>query len=655
MLVLIGLGIIELLLLSGQSGEIPILIGSSNAQWIKEDTGVYLHAWTKELHSISFKRKIEIENRQSSIVINIKAYQTARIYLNGDLVSEIAGVNTLIASSELDLTPYLKERESNDLLVVVSNNTGPPALFIDSVTPVFRTDENWQVSSDGELWRSARNAASVEHSKISEQLIPPWMAFVEQWKFYTILFILGSSFAMGWRYFLRGKSITIQKIQVGIVGFRWILITGTAILFLQNFILTHYLHFPIMGMDLPEHFRYIQYIVERHQLPLATDGLQMFQPPLAYILNAQILKLIGVNGIIMNDLGVNSKALYLVDAITMLVSLGSIYFSCRMVELAFTHHAFLKIGAMTIAATLPASIYMAHNFGNEPYFAFLGTLLLYLWVHVFTATGKIPERKEILLFGIVCGLALLAKTSAAIMVLVLMIVIWYQQRRNNVSITIVIKQSGWILGCIVLVCGWWYLRNLVLLGKPFIGGWEAGRGFDWWQYPGYRVPEHLFRFGEALVYPYCAGISGFWDGLYSSLWGDGFMSSITDPAQFPKWNIPAMQALYIQALLVSIAIIVGVGRALIASPEAAIKIPIIMGCAGLIIAFVGAVFHLYATIPIFTAVKGSYLMALAPCLGILAAWGIEPWTRNTAAKVIVSGFLAVWVGSVWSSFLIALR
>lgn len=82
-LVLIGFGIIEFFLLSGQSGKIPILISSSNAQWIKEDTGVYLHAWTKELHSISFKRKIEIENRQSSIVINIKAYQTARIYLSG--------------------------------------------------------------------------------------------------------------------------------------------------------------------------------------------------------------------------------------------------------------------------------------------------------------------------------------------------------------------------------------------------------------------------------------------------------------------------------------------------------------------------------------------------------------------------------------------
>ncbi len=133
------------------------------------------------------------------------------------------------------------------------------------------------------------------------------------------------------------------------------------------------------------------------------------------------------------------------------------------------------------------------------------------------------------------------------------------------------------------------------------------------------------------------------------------MASVTDPAQFPKWNIPMMQALYILALPVSIAIIMGVGRTLIASPEAAIKIPIIMGCAGLVIAFVGAMFYLYATVPIYSAAKGSYLIALAPCLGILAAWGIEPWTRNTAAKVVVSGFLAVWVGSVWSSFLITLR
>lgn len=655
MLVFIILIVMEFSFLLIRSEDIPVLSGNSNARWIKEDTEIDLKSRSRIAGSTFFKRQIKVEKLQLPTVIRVKAYRTARIYLNEKLIYEMAGVNTLVASGVLDLASYLKEGESNTLLVVVGNHTGPPALFVDSKTPFFRTDESWLVSTNGNLWRPAKDVASNERSKISEQLITPWRAFIKQWKFYATLFILGLSFAVGWRYFLHGKTPSIQKIQAGVVGFRWILITGTAILFWRNFILTHHLHLPVMGMDLPEHFRYLQYVIERNQLPLAADGIQMFQPPLAYILNAQILKFIGVSGIIINNLGIDSKALYLVDSVTIMVSLGSVYFACRTAELAFKSHTFLKISSMAVAATLPASIYMAHAFGNEPYFAFFGTLTLYLGFCVFFTAGKIAGIKEILLFGIICGLALLAKTSAIILILVLLIAIWNQQRQHGIPLPITIKQFGAILGCIALVSGWWYFRNFILLGKPFIGGWEVGRGFDWWQYPGYRTLKHLFHFGEALVYPFCAGISGFWDGLYSSLWGDGLMSSVIDPAQFPNWNIPAMQALYILALPISVAIIVGVGRALIASSEVAVKIPIIMVCAGLVMFFIGAMFHLYATVPIYSAVKGSYLIALAPCLGILAAWGIEPLVKRTTGMVIVSGFLAVWVGSVWSSFLITMR
>ena len=30
-----------------------------------------------------------------------------------------------------------------------------------------------------------------------------------------------------------------------------------------------------------------------------------------------------------------------------------------------------------------------------------------------------------------------------------------------------------------LLAGWYYVRNWVLLGRPFVGGWERGRGLDW--------------------------------------------------------------------------------------------------------------------------------------------------------------------------------
>ena len=41
---------------------------------------------------------------------------------------------------------------------------------------------------------------------------------------------------------------------------------------------------PDFGFDLREHYEYVQHITHSRSLPLATEGWQMFQPPLFYLL-----------------------------------------------------------------------------------------------------------------------------------------------------------------------------------------------------------------------------------------------------------------------------------------------------------------------------------------------------------------------------------
>jgi hypothetical protein len=73
--------------------------------------------------------------------------------------------------------------------------------------------------------------------------------------------------------------------------------------------------------------------------------------------------------------------------------------------------------------------------------------------------------------------------------------------------------------------------------------------------------------------------------------------------------------------------------------------------AALLILYLGAAFHLYAGVPIYSAAKGTYLTALAPCLGILGAWGLEPLLRQRGAgQALVAGFLGAWLACVGLAF-----
>jgi 4-amino-4-deoxy-L-arabinose transferase-like glycosyltransferase len=344
--------------------------------------------------------------------------------------------------------------------------------------------------------------------------------------------------------------------------------------------------------------------------------------------------------------GYAPDAVYATRALTMGVCLVTVYFALRSVERVFAGQPAQQALGMVIAATLPASIYMGHAFGNEPYFACCAALALYLLVTA-PPQERRPRITHAVLLGLTCGLALLAKTSAVLLTAVFAVVLAAQGWRGRRCAAL--KEVAVFLACCALVAGWWYLRNLIELGRPFVGGWEQGRGIDWWQYPGYRTLTHLTGFGAVFVQPVYAGLAGFWDSVYSSLWGDGYLSGITGLPRAPDWNLPAMAALYLLAVPLTLAVIAGTLRTLLAPAEPPLALATSVSAAMLLL-FLAAMLHLYATVPIYSAAKGSYLMALAPGLGILAAWGAGPLLQLRAAQVIAAGVMSVWIGAVGLAF-----
>ena len=73
-----------------------------------------------------------------------------------------------------------------------------------------------------------------------------------------------------------------------------------------------------------------------------------------------------------------------------------------------------------------------------------------------------------------------------------------------------------ILGSLLIVCGWHYVRVWAHFGKPLVGNWDACMPFAWWQEPGYHTWSWYARFGQALVCPLFSSFNGLADGIYSS-------------------------------------------------------------------------------------------------------------------------------------------
>lgn len=621
----------EALFLLSRADVIPILSDSYDARWIRMAAPVNLAAQPRRTQYVAFRQQFQVEPPPAALWIRVRAYRAVTLYLNGIRVAAEPTVGEAIVELQVDLAPHLRPGR-NELVAMVANNRGPPALLTGGELPVLNSGPDWQASADGRSWQRANVATQPEHSELAHAFPSPVEAFSSRWLPSILLFVGGALAA------LVGPRLPPVWQRNCLVLFRWGLLLGLALIFWYNF-----RHVPPhVGMDLSAHLDYLEFLLTRQALPLATDGWQMFQPPLAYLLLAAVVP---VGREILADLDVTLTA----RALTMAAVLLAAMLGSRAVMHALRDRMLSQWVGVTVSIFFPASLYLAHAFGNEPFFALFAALLFY-WVAVRMDGPGRDHLAHAFILGVICGLALLTKTSAVILVAVMA---WMILRSAGMRTVTGRRVGSRNLAAFALstslVGGWWYLRNLVELGRPFVGGWDANRGIDWWQYPGYRLWGHLVSFGEALIRPVMAGVHSFWDGLYGSLWGDGYLSGIIARAYAPNWDYAAMHTLYLLAVPVTLAIIAGLLRIFWAQSKLRPGLLIEVSAIALLL-YLGIMFHLYATIPIYSAAKGSYLAALAPGMGLLAAWGVESMPCTPARRVLTGGVLALWIGTVASAF-----
>lgn len=610
-----------------------VILIDGTGRWIKADEPTSLRARLVARRQTAFHRTFDLSKKPDSLALKVRSFRDCQVFVNGaQIEADARGSSRWVVGDLYQVAGALREGP-NDVVIVVENDHGPPALLVESGLPELTTGPAWQVDLEpGHSTRVRLLAEGLSHP-IQEAFPSASDGLVRVAPYLAGAFLLG--FAAALYHSAEGRlkpawRVTPSRVR-WLLAWAWLVLCANTLLRLD----------PYVGFDVRGHLDYIGFILSRGNLPLATDGWQTFQSPLFYVLSAALFRI--------GTLFVPPPlAMHVARLLPMLSGLALIEISYRAAVRIFPSRPDLQTVATVVAATVPMTFYSCQEIGNEPVAGAIGAGLLYLCLEEVTAADRPKRRWKGVRLGALFGIALLAKVSAVVLTPVLAGVLWYRFRGRGVG---PILTAGFgFLASAGLISGWYFVRNWIRLGRPFIGGWDPARGIDWWQDPGYRTPLDFFRFGEALVRPIYSALAGFWDGLYATFWLDGYASSIVVRSAAPPWDYDFMVSLAPMALPLSFALLLGI--ALIpATRERALRAALTLSvAAGL--CFVGGMAYLYLTVPIYSTVKATYALSMVPAVGLLVARGLQSLVEGRWGRAVLSGYLSSWVLCVFAAFFI---
>ena len=365
----------------------------------------------------------------------------------------------------------------------------------------------------------------------------------------------------------------------------------------------------------------------------------MFHPPLYYLISAVVLSLFNLTT-------ADPSAILLLRALTMLFGIAQFLLVFATLRLIFPNRPNLQLVGGGLAAFLPMQLYMSHYPTNETLAALLVSASLYFALRM-AKTGP-ATWKSYCVLGLLIGAALLTKATAVLVVPFIVLALARQLASERASFTRWAGTLGSMLLIATLICGWHYIR-VSQYGSPLVGGSDPVTGVFWWQDDGYHTISYFTRFGQSLVRPLFSATASFFDGLYSTLWGDGLCSGVSDLSVRPPWNYNLMCAGYLLSLLPTLLLLIGVIASLWQLfRELRSDIFIFVG---LSLAVAMALVYYNLKVPCYGSAKAFYgLSALVP-LGFFAAIGWNVVTDGRKWRQLpIAILLAVWAMNSFGSF-----
>lgn len=164
-------------------------------------------------------------------------------------------------------------------------------------------------------------------------------------------------------------------------------------------------------------------------------------------------------------------AVHVARLLSILMSLGSVYFTYRIGLELFPEQRWLALAGAATVACLPMFAFISASVNNDNLAVLLSTLALWLMLRLIRdADGETPTLRRVLVLGLVLGLGALTKASTlglfALAGLTLAYVAYRRKRWQTFFV-----EGPLLLLVAALVGGWWYVRNWRLYGDPL--GWNA--------------------------------------------------------------------------------------------------------------------------------------------------------------------------------------
>jgi len=603
-----------------QDPAINFLPRDSRAEWIVSPTAADPHThWFANLDA-TFRREFVLANLPGTARLSVRAMRRAEVKINGRPVHFPPNRNWKRMVSA-DAAEQL-HAGTNVIEARVFNHNGPPALWLTLTTDQLslRTDASWEASFAGSSWHHAALASLVKtpgpgNSLATSQNI--FDAVKNNWVWWIVLIAIASVVTFLWNVgFKESTARWREPILLLVLAGLWLL------LFWNNGRLLPFHR----GFDSKEHLDYISYIQQHRSLPLPTEGWEMYQPPLYYLIAAASLSACG--------LSVDDPM-----SIYVLRWLGAFFGIAHFILVYLSVRILLPVRAaligLLVAAFLPMHLYLAHYVTNELLSAALATAALYLCLRLLSSDTQ--HTWQFVWVGLALGAAMLTKATGVLLLPVVIAAIVGKLAYARVPIAISLRNLGLLLAICFVVCGWHYARIWLSFGTPLLGNWDVVSGFTWWQDPGYHTAADYLRFGRSLVHPLFSGFAGFPDGIYSTLWGDslcGGLSSLT-----LAWNQQLMMAGYLLALIPTAFILTGAVVAIIQfirKPSS--ELFLLLGFGAVLV--LGMIF-MTLKIPSYAQAKAFYgLSGLTP-LCFFGALGWQTVTRRNECVRFVLGMLVL--------------
>jgi hypothetical protein len=263
--------------------------------------------------------------------------------------------------------------------------------------------------------------------------------------------------------------------------------------------------------------------------------------------------------------------------------------------------------------------------------------------------------RHLLAVGAAFGMAIMTKFSGLILIPVVAVVIGAKvallegDDRRAASLRGIVAGSS-VLAVAALLGGWFYLRNYLAHGEWVIWNVNLPGAMTWWEHPGFHTAGYYLGFGEVFRHPFFAGFYSFWDGLYSTFWGDGLLAGMVHvETRHLQWNYDFMTLGYWTALPATAAIAIGAGRLIErAFRDDSLHFRIVSSFLFLIVfVLLFSLFIVTFRVPYYAQAKAFYALGAILPVSIAAANGfalVDEALRSTRAAPLRLVFHA-WLGT----------